>query len=171
MANEKVQNNSATEAADNSQVKTNTVAADKYQVLESDGMVIIPDLVVKRRPYEVKGEQYFEYFAEGTWGNKTLEIMLGANTVRGTEKRFKDRDTYELLDTLFDMYDVLRFGVKVVKGNDGRSTVSYHVVGISPANVWSPVGVNIERPSSRSKLAILINEAAAKYGITLPSIL
>ncbi|MCI9405204.1 MAG: hypothetical protein HFJ21_03380 [Clostridia bacterium] len=172
MANnkEEVQKTVATATTDG-KTSSNTVEPESYPLKKMGGVVIIPDLTVKRRPYEKKGEQFYEYFVEGQWYNKTLEIALSAGTFRGSDKSFKDRDVYEFLDDLFDMFDSLYFGVKVGTSFDGRqSAPQYFVVGISPNNVFSTVEVSIVRPASRSKLVTLVNEIAAKYNVALPDL-
>lgn len=173
MANEKKTKIEATEAVENTVNTSNTVEQTRFKPQEFSGIVLLPDVAVKRRGYDDKGKTRYEYFAVGNWCGKELEIYLTAGQFRpGTSNRtvFKDRDTYDLLDSFFELFNKLHLGVKVVEF-DGRKTVSFFVVGVSENGVFSPIEMSINRPASKSKLVMLINELEAKYDISLPQIM
>lgn len=145
----------------------------KPQCPEFGGILCIPDLEITREAYKTRNndKEFFQYSVCGKLMGKYVKVDLTAGSASSGQKRFSDAGIYDLLDFVYTTFDDVRFGVKV-ESTAERRRVSFYVVGIAPNGVVHPVDVVISRPSSRAKLAMLLNNISYEHDdMVLPDIL
>lgn len=139
------------------------------KVADFDGIKLIPELVIERAEFELKKQKCWAYRVVGTFNSKVVKIELSAGSFAQNGKRYTDKEIYDLLDDLFEMFTQIGFGIKTV-GEDSLRRVEFYILGVGDNGVYQPVPVIISKPASRSKLSLLLSDISARLGVALPSV-
>lgn len=133
----------------------------KYETYS--GIPVIPEILIERSKFKSNGKEYYDYKLHSIFNGRDLYIGLTAGTFYQNGKSYTDKEIYDQLDDIFEIFDDIRFGIKVYDDGKNKKTVEYYVIGVAANGANSPVPVRISRLGGVSKLSLLLSDIAIRY--------
>lgn len=166
MANEKVQNNAAAQAAQQP-------GSEKLELLIVDGYLIIPTLYITREEYQTnKGNKLWSYGVEVTFygEKKNVGLQTPSNTDNADGRWNKDRRDkygYSILDPMFEVLGKVPLGIKINRNSEGEvRSVEYYACGLEKVGDKYTLPDHIPMVTQKSSSEALLRSAINRLAIT-----